>query len=112
MHSTLVKLSLYDDAHALKQRMIDEYLYMMGCYNFRALDTAFHNFSLGFDTKHNHEPKGYLEKPFMHKEDIKKPLEEMTDEELDEEIMKAIQMEQQYMNRSKLPPTKIAGLRW
>ena len=101
----MVKLSLYDDAHDLKKKMIDEYMYIMGSYNFNALSVALYNFGIGMDSKHSHQPKSYLDKPFMYE---KKELEDMNDAELDAEIRKAIQTEQQYMNRSKLPPTIIA----
>jgi len=89
----------------MKKKMIDEYMYMMASYNFNALTIALYNFGLGFDAKHSRQPKNFLDKPFLY---VEKKLEDMTDEELDVEIRKAIQAEQQYMNRSKLPPTIIA----
>lgn len=108
MHLTLYKLSFYDTAFIQKRETMDEMLYMMGCYNFKALSVALHNFSLGFNPKNVKPPMDYLEKPFLCRETIRKDLDDMTDEELDAEIRKAIEIEQQYMNRSKLPPTKIA----
>ena len=107
MHSTLYKLSFYDDAYKLKREVMDENMYLMGVYNFRAFTTALHNFSIIFDKKGQMKIENYLEKPLLQKAK-EKPLDEMTDDELDEEIYKAIQKEQQYMNRSKLPPTIIA----
>ena len=105
---TLYQLSFYDTAFNQKRESIDEMLYMMGCYNFRAFSTALHNFALGFNSKTVKPPMDYLDKPFLCKEPMKKDLDDMTDEELDAEIRKAIEIEQQYMNRSTLPPTKIA----
>lgn len=107
MHSTLHDLSFYDDAYAKQREIMDENMYIMGVYNFNAFSTALHNFSMIFDSKGNVRPQQYIEKPFLQKAK-EKPLEEMTDEELDIEIYKAIQKEQQYMNRSKLPPTIVA----
>lgn len=88
--------------------MIDEISYLMGCYNYAALETGLHNFGLGF-SKNRGQKLSYLERPFMQKEQVK-DIDEMDDEELEYEIRKAIELEQQYMNRSKLPPTKIAEL--
>ena len=107
MHSTLYALSFYDDAYKLKREIIDENMYLMGVYNFHAMTIALHNFSAIFDSKSKVKRENYLDMPFLQKAK-EKPLEEMTDEELDIEIFKAIQKEQQYMNRSKLPPTIIA----
>ena len=107
MHSTLYMLSFYDDAYKLKREIMDENMYLMGVYNYHALSVALHNFSAIFDDKNKVKPEKFLDKPFLQKAK-EKPLEEMTDEELDIEIYKAIQTEQQYMNRSKLPPTIVA----
>ena len=105
VHSTLCKLSVYEEAHKIKKKMIDEQMYVMGCYNFEALTVALYNFGLGLSGKTSKQPKKYLDKPYLCEQ---KDIEEMTDTELDAEIRKAIQTEQQYMNRSKLPPTIIA----
>lgn len=107
-HSTLNQLKLHDDAYELKQKILDEQMYIMSCYTYKALETALHNFGLIFDTKHKGKPIDFLDKPFLHKEPVKKALEDMTDEELDAEIQKAIMVEQEYMNKSKLPRTRIS----
>jgi hypothetical protein len=100
MHLTLNKLSFYDDAHKLKVKMQDEQMYIASCYTYRALSTAFHNFSLGFDTKHSHKPMDYLDKPFM-AQNIKKDLDDMTEEELNKEIEKAIMAEEMWIASEK-----------
>lgn len=104
-HSTLSNLSLYDMAFEIKKKQIDEQMYIMGAYNFRALTASLHNALMGFDSKHTHKPINYLEKPFTQAD---KEIEDMTDEEYDREVRKAIEIEQQYMNSSKLPVTVIA----
>lgn len=106
-HSTLNALKLYDDAYLLKKEILDEQMYIMGCYTYHALETSLHNFGLIFDSKHTNHRIDYLDKPFLKKE-VKKDLDEMTDEELDAEIQKAIMAEQEYMNKSKLPKTRIS----
>lgn len=83
-------------------------MYLMACYTYSALETALHNFGLIFDSKHRGKRIAFMDKPFMYKDENKKNLEDMTDEELDREIMKAIEVEQQIMNTSKLKPTKVA----
>ena len=107
-HSTLNTLKLYDDAYSVKKEILDEQMYIMSCYTYKALETSLHNFGLIFDSKHRDKPIDFLDKPFLRKETVKKPLEEMTDVELDAEIQKAIMMEQEYMNKSRLPKTKIS----
>lgn len=106
-HSTLSNLYLYSDAYELKKRKNDEDMYIMACYTYNALETALHNFGLIFDTKHRGKRIEFIDKPFMYKGEEKKELEDMTEEELDREIMKAIEVEQQIMNRTTLKPTKI-----
>lgn len=108
MHSTLAELSVYDDAYNLKRKIIDEQSYMIGVYVYKALDVALYNFGIGLNPKSKLKPKDYLKKPFMVDEEVEKQLEDMTDEELDAEIQKAIMIEQEYMNKSKLPKTRIA----
>lgn len=111
MHLTLNKLSFYDEAYKLKVKMQDEQMYIAGCYTFKALTTALHNFSLGFDTKHNHKPLEYLDKPFL-SQTIKKNLDEMSEEELNKEIEKAIMAEEMWIKAEKakgLPSAKFSG---
>ena len=105
MHSTLFKLSFYDKAYELQIKRQDEMMYMNSIYTFKALQTALYNFGLGLSGKNTKSPMNYLDKPLMYHE---KELSEMTDEEYDIAVMKAIEIEQQYMNRSKLPATVIA----
>ena len=91
--------------------MHDEQMYIASCYTFKALETALHNFSLGFDTKHNHKPIKYLERPFMSQED-KRDLDEMTEEEINREIEKAIMAEEMWIKAEKakgLPSAKFSG---
>lgn len=97
---TLNKLSFYDEAHKIRLKMQDELMYISGCYTFKALSTALHNFSLGFDTKHSHKPIEYLDKPFTAQE-IKKSLDEMTEEEINKEIEKAIMAEEMWIVSEK-----------
>lgn len=111
MHSTLYELHLYDKGHDLKRKMIDEISYMMGVYNYNGLQTALHNFGLAFDTKHKSKHIDYLDKPFLYKDPVKKSLSEMTDEEIDVEIQKAILVEKEFMKNSRKPVTKYAKSR-
>lgn len=105
MHSTLFKLSFYDKAYELQIKRQDEMMYLNSIYTFKALQTSLYNFGLGLSGKNNKSPKDYLDKPLMYHE---KELSEMTDEEYDIALIKAIEIEQQYMNKSKLPATVIA----
>lgn len=105
MHSTWFKLSFYDKAYELQIKRNDEIMYMNSVYTFKALQIALYNFGLGMSGKNTKSPMNYLDKPFMYHE---KDLSEMTDEEYDMALMKAIEIEQQYMNRSTLPATVIA----
>ena len=43
MHSTLVDLRVYDEAHKLKVRMQDELLYLSGIYTYEAVSIALSN---------------------------------------------------------------------
>lgn len=43
MHSTLVSLRVYDEAHKLKMRMQDELLYLSGIYTYEAISVALSN---------------------------------------------------------------------
>ena len=107
MHSTLVKLSFYDDAYKLQVKMMDEQMYLASCYTFRALTTALYNFGLGFDPKHKNKPQEYLKKPFMAEE---KTLDNMTDDELNREMQKAIMAEEMWKCAEKikgLPSAKL-----
>lgn len=106
-HSTLSDLSLYSKSYELMKKKKDEDMYLMAVYTYNALETALHNFGLIFDTKHKGHRIPFMDKPLLSKSEEKK-LEDMTDEELDIEIKKAIKVEQQYMNRTTLKPTKIA----
>jgi len=108
---TLNKLYFYDEAYKLKVKMQDEQMYIASCYTFKALTTALHNFSLGFDTKHKHKPMEYLDKPLLAKE-FKKDIEDMTEEELNKEIQKAIMAEEMWIKAEKakgLPSAKFSG---
>ena len=99
MHYTLSDLSYYDKAYEIKKKMVDEQNYMMGVYNYKALETAFYNFSLGFDTKHKKKKAmPYLKQPFLYKEEEK----EMTEEEIQEAIQKEIFKEEMWIRNSRL----------
>lgn len=111
MHSTLIKLSLYDDAYALKSKMMDEQMYISSVYTYRAFTTALQNFAMCLNPKNHHEPIKYLEKPFLSME-RKKNIEEMTEEELNREIEKAIMAEEMWIKAEKakgLPSAKFSG---
>lgn len=43
MHSTIVSLRVYDEAHKLKVRMQDELLYLSGIYTYEAVSIALSN---------------------------------------------------------------------
>lgn len=61
MHSTLVNLRVYDDAHRLKQRMDDEMNYLIGRYTYEAISVALSNAFRKKGAKAIH----YREKPFL-----------------------------------------------
>ena len=89
--------------------MIDEISYMMGVYNYKALEIALHNFGLLFDPKHTPKPEKYLESPFLLKE-TEKDIENMTEEELNKAIQREIEKEELWIKNSRikgLPETKI-----
>lgn len=89
--------------------MIDEISYIIGVYNYKALEVALYNFGLGFDSKHTKKPEKYLEKPFMFRQ-YEKDIEDMTEEELNKAIQKEIEKEEMWIRNSRikgLPETKI-----
>lgn len=109
MHSTLYKLSFYDDAFELQVKKKDEEMYMLGCYFYEAITTALTNFSYGMDTKHTHKPLKYREKPYLAEN---KTLDDMTEEELNREIQKAIMAEEMWIKAEKakgLPSADFYG---
>lgn len=75
MHSTLVSLRVYDEAHKLKLRMQDESNYYVGVYTYEAVLTALANSFRGRGKK----PIEYRQKPILEE------MREKTPEEIKQE---------------------------
>ena len=61
MHTTLVELRVYDEAHKLRTQLQDEMLYLSGIYTYEAVSTALSN---AFRKKGS-KPIPYREHPIM-----------------------------------------------
>ena len=70
MHSTIVSLKVYDDAHKLKMEMQDEMMYLSGLYTYEAVSVAISNAM----RKKGSKPIEYRKEPIL--QSMKQPTEE------------------------------------
>lgn len=70
MHSTIVSLKVYDDAHKLKMEMQDEMMYLSGLYTYEAVSVAIANAM----RKKGSKPIEYRKEPIL--QSMKQPTEE------------------------------------
>lgn len=73
----MVNLRVYDEAHKLKQKMIDEMNYLAGRYTYEAISVALSNAFRKKGTK----PIQYREKPFLTELEEEQHLLNLTDAE-------------------------------